>query len=161
MKKILKASICFILVLSALLSLCSCGIIGKLADEQNQADFYDLCYETKGLLDKVADDIYNNWYDCIYKDDFNGDIDKAIDAAYDDNADRVETIIANTEEINSLYKEIKDTEMEYEAKELMRAYNDYYTLIIEVSGSFNTFSAAKEPASQALDTALRNFYTEF
>ena len=39
----------------------------------------------------------------------------------------------------------------------MEAYNEYYTIVLEVSGSFNDYKEAKEPAKKELSKALKNF----
>lgn len=164
MKKIFKLLTVSVLLCATVISTASCGIASSvvtgLLGGGKEEKFYELVSETQGLLDVLADDIYKNWYDCIYNDDFNNDIDEAIDEAFEDNEDIVEEILYNTNEINELYKDIKDGDLEDEAKEVMQAYNEYYSIVIEVSGSYNDYSAAKEPAKKALSTALKNYYSE-
>ena len=38
--------------------------------------------------------------------------------------------------------------------------NDYYTLVVEVSGSFNSYSASKETCKKELASALDDFSFE-
>ena len=42
----------------------------------------------------------------------------------------------------------------------MQAYNDYYTLVVEVSGSFKSYSEAKESCKKELASALDDFSFE-
>ena len=121
---------------------------------QKEEEFYNLVDETKELLDTVADDIYSYWYDCIYKDKYLEDISYAVACAKRDNQDNLNTIEANTTKIKSLYKEVKDGKLSAEIKAVMQAYNDYYTLVVEVSGSFNSYSASKETCKKELASAL-------
>jgi len=153
MKKIVSLA----LVLSTLLcafTLTSCGSNKK--DEV----FYNLVDETKELLDIVADDIYSYWYDCSDEDKYLDNISYAVACAKSDNEENINTIEENTTKIKDLYKEIKDGKLRSEAKAVMQAYNDYYTLIVEVSGSFNSYSASKETYKKELASAIDDFYFE-
>ena len=160
MKKSIRLIGVSLLLIAIVLNTASCGLIERIFVGSKEERFYNLVCETQELLDKVADDMYDNWYDCIYNDKFNNDINEAVEEAYDDNDEEIEIIFENTEKINELYKDIKNGKLEDEAKEVMRAYNDYYSLVLEDSGSFNNYSTAKEPARRALSTALKNYYLE-
>ena len=116
--------------------------------------------ETKDLLDIVADDIYSYWYDCIYEDKYREDISYAVACAKSDNEENINTIEKNTTKIKDLYKQIKEGKLSSEAKAVMQAYNDYYTLIVEVSGSFNSYSASKETCKKELASAIDDFSFE-
>ncbi len=154
----MKKALSILLVLSFLLAtLSSCGLLNSTKKEEQ---FYDLVSETQELLDIVADDIYSNWYDCIYKDKFSESIDVAIASAMLDNQDNLDQIEENNANIKKLYKEVKDGDLENEVKEVMQAYNEYYSFVVEVSGSFNSFSANKENLKKALATALKNLDME-
>ena len=50
--------------------------------------------------------------------------------------------------------------MSDEVKEVMQAYNEYYEFVINVSGSFNSYSANKETLKKALSSALKNLEME-
>ena len=132
----------------------------KQNNTQKEKEFYDLVDETKDLLDTVADDIYSYWYDCIYNDKYLENISYAVACAKKDNQTNIDTIEANTSKIKDLYKQIKDGKLGTEAKAVMQAYNDYYTLVIEVSGSFNSYSASKETCKKELASALDDFSFE-
>ena len=153
----MRKIVSLVLVLSTLLcalALTSCG------SNKKEKEFYNLVDETKDLLDIVADDIYSYWYDCIYKDKYREDISYAVACAKSDNEENINTIEENTTKIKDLYKEIKDGKLGSEAKAVMQAYNDYYTLVVEVSGSFNSYSASKETCKKELASALDDFSFE-
>ena len=159
MKKIVSLALALTMLFCAFV-LSSCDSGSNTKNTKNEEEFYKLVDETKDLLDIVADDIYSNWYDAIYKDKFNESIDLAILSAQIDNAENLDTIEENTTKIKNLYKEIKEGKLSSEAKEVMQAYNDYYTLVVEVSGSFNSYSASKETCKKELASALDDFSFE-
>lgn len=121
---------------------------------QKEEEFYNIVDETKALLDVVADDIYSYWYDCIYEDKYLEDVSYAVLCAQVDNVENLSTIEENTTKIKTLYKEIKDGKLSSEVKAVMQSYNDYYTFVVEVSGSFNSYSASKETCKKELASAL-------
>lgn len=127
---------------------------------EKEEEFYNLVDETKDLLDIVADDIYSYWYDCIYRDKYLKDVSYAVACATNDNAGNINTIEENTIRIKGLYKEIKNGKLGSEAKAVMQAYNDYYTFVVEVSGSFNSYSASKETYKKELASTLDDFSLE-
>ena len=151
MKKTLSFILVFVLIIT---TLTSCG------GSKKEAEFHKLVVETQELLDIVADDIYSYWYDCIYKDKYLESIDYAIACALSDNQENIEKIEANNKKIKTLYKDVKDGKLEDEVKEVMQAYNDYYAFVMEVSGSFNSFSANKETLKKELSSALKNLEFE-
>ncbi len=151
MKKLVSA-------LSLLLALClllpSCGFLNK-----NETEYYELVSETQTLLDEFADDIYSCWYDFVYEEEYDS-VDDAILAAMLINSDNIDVIEANNEEIKELYKKVKDGKLESEVKDVMGAYNDYYAFVMEVSGSFNSFSESKEKLKKELSSALKDLEVE-
>ena len=151
MKKTLSFILVFVLIIT---TLTSCG------GSKKEAEFHKLVVETQELLDIVADDIYSYWYNCIYKDMYLESIDYAIACALSDNQENIEKIEANNKKIKTLYKDVKDGKLEDEVKEVMQAYNDYYAFVMEVSGSFNSFSANKETLKKELSSALKNLEFE-
>ena len=160
-----KFAVVLCLVLSLVMALSSCsaffeGVEAGLAGTQKEEKFLELVSENQELLDDYADDIYRNWYDCIYNDKFNEDINTAIYSAMLDNSANISRIEANNEQIKELYKDAKDGELEDEVKAVMQAYNEYYAFVMEVSGSFKSYSASKESLKKALATALRNLEAE-
>lgn len=163
----MKKIVLLALVLNMLLctfSLFSCssnsGGNGNQSKTQIEQKFFDLVDETKDLLDIVADDIYSYWYDCIYEDKYKENISYAVACAKNDNKDNIDAIEKNTVQIKKLYKEIKEGKLGSEAKAVMQAYNDYYSLVVEVSGSFNSYSKSKETCKKELASTLNDFSDE-
>ena len=128
--------------------------------EKKVQAFYDKVVESQQCLDIVADDIYSYWYDAIYKDKYNGDINTAILYAQLDNSENLAKIEANESEIQSLYKEVRDSDFSIEVKAVMSAYSDYYEFVVNVSGSFKTYSADKETLKKELASALKDLALE-
>ena len=127
---------------------------GKDSKNAPQA-FYEAVVESQSRLDTVADAIYSNWYDAIYKNKYSGDIDRAIAYALSDNSEEIDFIKSNEPTIQSLYKKARDSKFEDEVKDVMSAYSDYYEFVINVTGSFNTYSAGKETHKKELANALK------
>lgn len=161
MKKPVKLIVAITLLSATVLSATSCGAISNLLNKNKETEFYDTVLESKELIDDLADDIYKNWYDAIYNDEFNGDINKAIAEAYDAHEEDLEKIYANDTQITELYKDIRDGKLKSEAKDVMDAYNEYFTVVVECSGSFNDYSEEKEPAKKALASALKDYYVAY
>ncbi len=151
MKKIL-AAISLLLIMCLLFT--SCG-----GSTNNESEFFNLVSDTQALLNEYADDIYSCWYDYIYEDEYSS-VDSAILSAMIMNSDNIDIIEANNEQIKELYKKAKDGKLESEVKDVMQAYNDYYAFVMEVSGSFNSFSASKETLKKELSSALKNLEFE-
>ncbi len=122
--------------------------------------FYDAVVESQTRLNNVADTIYNYWYDAIYEDEYSGSIDLAIAFAMSDCKEDINFIKTNETSIQSLYKIVRDSELKSEVKEVMTAYSDYYEFVINVSGSFKTYSENKETYKKALATALKHLFME-
>ncbi len=122
--------------------------------------FYDSVSESQKRMDIVADAIYQNWYQAVYKKGFSGSIDLAIAMALNDNSENIDFIKENEKEIQSYYKEVRDSELKDEVKAVMTAYSDYYEFVINVSGSFQTYSENMENYKKALATALKHLSLE-
>ena len=150
MKKIIVA----VLSLAMALSLIGCGEAKKVNA------FHGKVTEVQNLLDSVADDIYSNWYDAIYKDKFNEDINLAIAAAIADHESDLDQIEELDAEIADLFKAIKDGANGDKIKAVMVAYSDYYEFVVNVSGSFKTFSADKESLKKELASSLKDLSFE-
>lgn len=148
----------FLLALCQLLCLTACNL-GSNAT-QKEAEFYALVDSTQDIIDIVADDIYQHWYDCIYKDKYRESIDYAIAVALSDNEENINVIKSNTAKIKNLYKTVRDGKLSEEVKAVMQAYNDYYALVIEISGSFESYSEKMETCKKALSSSLSNLSFE-
>lgn len=135
-------------------------LFGACGKEKKVQAFYDKVAESQQCLDIVADDIYSYWYDAIYEDKYNGDINKAILYAQLDNSENLAKIEANESEIQSLYKEVRDSDFSVEVKAVMSAYSNYYEFVVNVSGSFKSYSADKETLKKELASALKDLALE-
>ena len=132
---------------------------GASSTNEKYQQFYDVVSESQACLDELADDIYRNWHDYIYNDKFSS-IESAVYSAQLANADNLATIEENEELIQSLYKELRDSDLSAEIKAVMQAYSEYYELVVNISGSYNSYSASKETCKKALATALKNLSLE-
>ena len=174
-QKMKLKAIAILITLCLSFSLVSCGVpflssVEDAADSlqsnigfnnvSNELEFYTLVCESQDLLDTLADAIYQNWYDCIYNDKFLEDINIAIYSAFADYEDEVNILEINNEAIKESYKAVRDGKYSSEVKAVMQSYNEYYSFVVDVSGSYETYSANKETYKKALDTALRNLSFE-
>ena len=166
MKKLSKRIIAMLLIVSSIFSVFSVSACSS-ATEPNEnivlekiTTFHETVVSSQKCLDIIADDIYSNWYNAIYNDKYYGSIDLAIAYALEDNEENLNSIKANEPIIQSLYKEIRDSELEKEIKAVMSAYSDYYEFVVNVSGSFNSFSASKETLKKELASALKDLALE-
>lgn len=157
----MKKVVSVFLLVAVIASLCSCSVVkDKLDGGSDLQAFYDKVSESQQLLDDVADTIYSNWYDAIYEDEFGEDINTAILAAQLTHADDLERIEALDAEIAEAFKNAKDSNKGELVKDIMSAYSDYYEFVVNVSGSFNTFSADKETLKKELASLLRELSYE-
>lgn len=166
MKNVLKkfsVVLMTILTLFSLMLFTSCG--GKSEKKEDNSlekitTFYETVVDSQKRMDTVADDIYSYWYDAIYKDKYYGNINLAIAYAQDDNKENLAKIEENEPIIQSLYKEVRETNLSVEIKAVMSAYSDYYEFVVNVSGSFNSYSASKETLKKELASALKDLALE-
>ncbi len=159
----MKHAICFLLTIAICLPIIiMAGCNGGESGDKKSAPeaFYDAVVESQSRLDIIADAIYTNWYNAIYKDMFGKSIDLAIASALSSNSENVDFIESNEVEIQSLYKKARDSEFKDEVKDVMNAYSDYYEFVINVSGSFNSYSSSKETLKKELANALKHLSME-
>ena len=123
-------------------------------------EFYDAVVESQECLDEVGDTIYDYWYNAIYKNSYSGNINLAIAYAKVDCKTSLDFIETNDAVISTLYKTVRDSDLKDEVKEVMNAYSEYYEFVVNVSGSFNSYSKDKEVLKKALATALKNLSLE-
>ena len=147
-------------VIVAITVLCMVLLAGCGGETNDLEEFYSKVSESQKCLDIVADDIYTCWYDAIYKDKYFGDINMAIANAQSTNSTNLDKIEANESEIQALYKKVRDSKYSDQVKDVMSAYSDYYEFVVNVSGSFNTFSAQKETLKKKLASALKDLSLE-
>ena len=113
-----------------------------------------------GVADLDTDSDTGNWYDAIYKDKFSDDINVAIASAQADLAFELQQIEELDSEIAALFKEVKDGDQSKLVKDVMSAYSDYYEFVVNVSGSFKSYSADKETLKKNLASLLRDLSYE-
>ncbi len=131
----------------------------KIGGAAKAREFYDMVLGTQELLDEYADDIYSCWYDYVYEDEYSS-VNSALLTARIMNSENIEMIEANNETIKEMYKEVREGSLSAEIKDVMQAYNEYYSFVMEVSGSFNSYSANKETLKKELASALKNLSFE-
>ena len=157
LKKLGFAFICLIIAFSTL-PFTACNLISRVSSSKVE-EFYETVVQSQELLDIVADDIYQNWYDYVYEDEYST-VNSAIYYAQLENEENLKTIEENEVLIRDLYKEVKESKFEYEVKEVMAAYSDYYEFVVNVSGSFETYKQGKEEYKKALASALKKLSLE-
>lgn len=107
----------------------------------------NLLYTCSNLED-IANEIRNYWHDSIFEDKYEGDINKAIEQALNDNQETIEKVKKEKEKISKSYNNIRSSECysDYcdEIKESVKsAYNlylDFYSLATSPSGNYNNYS---------------------
>ena len=164
MKNLLKKSSAIVVAIISVFSL----MMFTACDSKDKGDdslakintFYETVVSSQECLDEVADDIYTYWYNAIYKNSYSGSIDLAIYYALAANQTNLATIEENEPIIQALYKEIRNSKFSAEIKAVMNAYSDYYELVVNVSGSFNSYSASKETLKKELASALKDLVLE-
>ena len=170
MKNTMKHFICVMFTLMLLLTVClfaGCKDTETEGDGSNidsvyetATEFYETVTESQTKLDKVADDIYSYWYDAIYNKKYSGNINLAISLAQSSNSTNIEFIKSNETTIQSLYKGLRDSTYSSEVKDVMSAYSSYYEFVVNVSGSFNSYSSSKETLKKDLANALKRLSLE-
>lgn len=140
-----------IIILLIIIVMVGMKISNDKKNEELLDNFYSTMEESVDAIDIIADEIYNCWYDSIYKDKYNNSIDYAIECAFDNKRSKVRLVIQNDDVLSDLLDEIEDSNIKekhpeiYEAViDLYDSYTDYYEFTINVSGSFNSYSAKKE-----------------
>lgn len=158
-EKFMKKYLSFI-VATLLLVCCFASCDKKPNNETVTEEFYTSVVKSQKLLDIYADDIYINWYDAIYNNKFGGSIDWAIARAYSDNEENIKILEENDAVIKTQYKIARDGKFSDNVKAVMSAYSDYYEFVVNVSGSFNSYSAEKETKKKALASELKKLQLE-
>ena len=117
------------------------------------AEFYDYAVQAQERLDTAAEDIYTLWYNYIYGE---VDFDILYDLSIEDIKARRETVKNDYSTMATLYKKAKDNYVSEETKRVISAYNEYYEIVINVSGNFRNYSANISSCKQELDSAMRD-----
>ena len=162
MKSICKKVLAPVLLTIILIISCLCGACSAKKGDANSkiTEFYNLVSESKKLLDDIADDYYTYWYEAIYKNKYLGDINIALTIAESANTTKINTVKSNDGLIKTAYQSAKSEKYEAILREVMTTYSDYYEFVINISGSFNSYSSGKETKKKALATALKSLSFE-
>ena len=117
MKKVLSLIFVLVLIITTFISCGSSsssngGSNDTVNSNSKEKEFHTLVSDTQELLDTVADDIYTYWYDCIYEDKYNENINYALAKAVSDNQTNIDKIKANNETIKSLYSEVRNGKLQ-------------------------------------------------
>lgn len=121
-------------------------------------NFYTNVSYANDLMVLIAETIAGNWYDSIYKDKFNNDIDEAIIAAQDKCSNEINTLKAMDGTIVSLYKDLRNSPQKAQVEAVMDAYNDFYRFALNVNCSYSEYKVEIKPIEDALTNALRQLY---
>ena len=145
--------------LVGVLSSCATADTLGLSGKKNLKTYYEKVSEAQDCLDTLADAIYQNWYDYVYNHKYSS-IDNAVLLAFIDHEEEYDRIEELDEEIKVLFNKVKDGSASSQVKAVMSAYSDYYEFVVNVSGSFNSYSSSKESLKKALASALKNLFYE-
>ncbi len=137
----------------------------KVAYIANVLEFSDQVSYAQIGLEYIAYTCQQYWYDAIWNDMYNDDINVAIAAALSDTQTMINSAGEDYGKISSLYQQIntlpegvEDDELEDvcdAVKELYNSYTDYYDFATNPSGNYNSFSAAKITKDEAMKSASR------
>lgn len=151
----------FAIILTFTLLICSAGCSNSNSNSNKLTAFYNKVSESQQLLDAVADTIYSNWYDAVYKDKFNKNINSATNFALLLHSNDLERIESLEIEIKDLFKSLKNDKKHGSlVKDVMSAYSNYYVLVVNVSGSFKSYAAEKEKTKKELVGLLKDLWYE-
>lgn len=149
MKKIIASALAVICALTLFTGCCLSNDTEESSAAEEYTDYDDLSKEkhfyravadARVLIDSVADDICEYWFECMYEYEFRNEIDHAVSLALFENETALNALETRNIEIKELYTEIKFGVLEHEAKAVMKAYEDYYSLIADINGPFKTYS---------------------
>lgn len=177
-----KRWIIIILVFAGLLLLGTAIIVPQIVKNKQQEELaeqektfhsnmemmYTMISDSTEKIDDVGDTIYDYWYDAVYKKKHSSNIDTAILLALLEEEENINMVKRISEGMKQLYVEIKNDktntkfEEQYEImKETYEKYQEYYEFVINVSGSFNTYSESKENLKKDMKRQLNKFSNTF
>ena len=108
------------------------------------ANYFKTCAE----LEKIANEVQSYWYDSIFEDKYNGDINEAIKQALEDNKVKVQNQKDSYNDMKKSYTEIINSnckidyciEIKDNIKNAYKTYKEFYDLAIYPSGSYNQYT---------------------
>ena len=127
--------------------------------------FASLAIEASANLEDIADTTQEYWYDAIWNDKYNDDINTAILYAMIDKSEEIETAKEQYSKMGDLYNKLKKVPDGVEdenigeicdaVKELYNDYTDFYSLATDPSGNYNSFSSSNNEKTDALMSSYR------
>lgn len=127
--------------------------------------FASLAIEAGANLEDIADTTQEYWYDAIWNDKYNDDINTAILYAMIDKSEEIETAKEQYSKMEELYNRLKKVPDGVEdknideicdaVKELYNDYTDFYSLATDPSGNYNSFSSSNNEKTDALMSSYR------
>lgn len=168
MKELFRRICGGVLAIISVLCLITFSSCGEKEKPQNKEDetlskltaFHQTVLESKECLDDIGNDVYQCWYNAIFKGEYDGNTSLAVADGLYSNPENFITLDKNEQIIKTLYQEMRDTDFTAEVKAVVYAYYDYYDCIVNVSGSFNNFSTVKNTLQKKLERCLKNLFLE-
>lgn len=127
--------------------------------------FASLAIEAGANLEDIADTTQEYWYDAIWNDKYNDDINTAILYAMIDKSEEIETAKEQYSKMEELYNRLKKVPDGVEdenideicdaVKELYNDYTDFYSFVTDPSGNYNSFSSSNNEKTDALMSSYR------
>lgn len=133
---------------------------------ENMEAAYCMLADSADLLDKIADSTYDGWHNAIYESGL--DISLGVALAQALVSDEISDVKRIDEALSDLYRNIKsdenrnDDQYRFDAfEECYDSFQEYYEFVINVSGSFETYSDNKESIKKSYRKTVNNFEKEF
>lgn len=123
----------------------------KAAYLADAVSFVSLSYSAGVNLEDIADTVQQYWYDSIWYDMYQADIDVAIQTALSDKSTELYTALDHFAQMQILYGRLKTLPDRVEdryfedvcdaVKTMYNVYTSYYTFATDPSGNYNSFNA--------------------
>ena len=162
--KITLKIIAVIIALSIILccfSSCGLMLLSSLSDNNDEPnyeldlkEYYHAVIMSKQKMDSYLDDIYKNWYDAIFNDEFGGSSEVAVSTAVLAHENDIKDVKSADSTIKRLYNRIKGGKDNNEISAVHAAYVCYYDFFTEPDGNLYTYYSTKEEYKSALESAL-------
>lgn len=130
---------------------------------ENASTFYSVVLSDAAKLENVGNDETSYWRAYIYDDKYSS-IESAVLAAQIDNADTIDKLEFNYDRIVLLYKKLIDLprnpsseleELKDAVKDAYDAYVNFYDTVMNVSGSYKSFSESFSDTDDEMSRAIK------
>ncbi|MEG1509137.1 MAG: hypothetical protein RR454_01660, partial [Clostridia bacterium] len=135
--------------------------------EKQTKEMYLKLKESATNLDLVGDVVYSCWYDEVYNGGYGGSISLAIASAKRycqtecDTEKETKDFLDKTLVAISADKVPKGMEEQFKAiKMCINKHHEYYDFVVDVTGSFNSFSSRQEVIKKEYKAALTHLQLE-